>query len=248
MNKEMNVYQKLIKVQNELKAPKTQVNKFGGYKYRNCEDILEALKPILLGYESTIIISDEIINISDRFYIKSTVTFVDCETGKSITTTALAREAISKKGMDESQLTGSTSSYARKYALNGMFAIDDTKDSDTTNIGTPANKNIPPENKNTPPENKNTTAENKNTPPASQTVSQSQLKRYFAIGKAKECDMTQIDELILKAFNLQSKKDWLVKDYTKFTDYMQQKNSQEIVSMLMKKYEKNKKENFICIN
>ena len=132
----MNVYEKLIAIQSELKAPKSQYNNFGKYAYRNCEDILEALKPILKEHKSTIYISDEIVTVLERFYVKATVTFIDAETGESITNTAYAREEESKKGMDGSQVTGASSSYARKYALNGMFAIDDTKDSDFTNTTT----------------------------------------------------------------------------------------------------------------
>ena len=126
----MGIYEKLLVVQTELKAPKSQYNNFGKYKYRNCEDILESLKPILVKTKTTITISDEIINAADRFYIKATARLFDIETGENVETTAYAREEENKKGMDGSQLTGSSSSYARKYALNGLFAIDDTKDSD----------------------------------------------------------------------------------------------------------------------
>ena len=129
----MNIYEKLSKVQTELKAPKGQFNAFGKYKYRNCEDILEALKPVLAKNKLTILVSDMVENVNDRFYIKAVVTLVDVETGESTTTQAYAREEENKKGMDASQLTGSTSSYARKYALNGLFLIDDTKDADATN-------------------------------------------------------------------------------------------------------------------
>lgn len=127
----LNVWQKLIKVQTELKAPKSQYNSFGKYSYRNCEDILEALKPILDKYQATIFITDTIEMIGERYYIRATVTFLDCEDGNTIVNSALAREEHDKKGMDSSQLTGSCSSYARKYALNGMFCIDDTKDADS---------------------------------------------------------------------------------------------------------------------
>ena len=120
--------QKLIEIQAELKAPKSQYNKFGGYNYRNCEDILEAVKPLCAKHEIVPLLSDEIVMIGDRFYIKATAKVTD---GKDeIATTAYARESKDKKGMDESQITGSASSYARKYALNGLFCIDDTKDAD----------------------------------------------------------------------------------------------------------------------
>lgn len=126
----MGVYEKLLAIQTELKAPKAQFNNFGKYKYRNCEDILESLKPILAKNRATITISDDVVSVGNRIYIRATAKIVDTETGESVETTAYAREEESKKGMDGSQLTGSSSSYARKYSLNGLFAIDDTKDSD----------------------------------------------------------------------------------------------------------------------
>lgn len=126
----MNIYEKLLAVQAELKAPKSQYNAFGKYKYRNCEDILESLKPILTKVKATLIINDEIVNIANRFYVKATAKLIDVESGEHTETSAYAREEESKKGMDGSQVTGASSSYARKYALNGLFAIDDTKDSD----------------------------------------------------------------------------------------------------------------------
>ena len=126
------VYKKLLAVQAELKAPKNKKNNFGNYMYRSCEDILEALKPILKEHNATVLLSDEI-KVSECLwsYVVSTATFIDCETGESVSVKAMAREAEQKKGMDPSQSTGTASSYARKYALNGMFLIDDTKDADT---------------------------------------------------------------------------------------------------------------------
>lgn len=118
-------------VQFELKAPKGQMNKFGGYRYRSCEDILEAVKPVLQKYGMLLILSDEPVLIGDRFYIKATAKLMDTEKEACLISTAYAREAAEKKGMDESQITGAASSYARKYALNGLFCIDDTKDADT---------------------------------------------------------------------------------------------------------------------
>lgn len=129
----MTIKQKLLKIQTELKAPKNQFNKFGNYKYRNAEDILEAVKPLLFATKTTTTISDEVVNIAGRFYVKSTATLFDTESDEFISVNGFAREEESKKGMDGSQITGASSSYARKYALNGLFAIDDTKDSDTTN-------------------------------------------------------------------------------------------------------------------
>ena len=119
---------KLIALQSQLKAPKSQYNKFGNYSYRNVEDILEALKPLLKEQELTLTISDSIEAVGNRVYVKATATVTDGE--NSISVDSYARESETRKGMDDSQLTGSTSSYARKYALNGLFLIDDTKDAD----------------------------------------------------------------------------------------------------------------------
>lgn len=128
----MSIYQKLIEVQTKLKAPKNQRNSFGNYNYRSQEDILEALKPVLSEVGATVFLSDEpIVKENSWCYIEATATFIDIETGESIASKGYAREAETKKGMDVSQVTGSASSYARKYALNGLFLIDDTKDADT---------------------------------------------------------------------------------------------------------------------
>lgn len=124
---------KLMMIQSELKAPKNQRNNFGKYNYRNCEDILNALKPHLMKYKCVVLLTDDLVLIGDRFYIKATAKLVDAESDNTISVNAYAREEETKKGMDSSQITGSASSYARKYALNGLFAIDDTKDSDYTN-------------------------------------------------------------------------------------------------------------------
>ena len=130
----MNIYEKLLKAQVELKAPKGQYNSFGKYKYRSCEDILEALKPVLDKFKLTLFIKDDVIEVNTRNYVKATIILVNIEKpDEIIETSALAREEETKKGMDGSQITGASSSYARKYALNGMFMIDDTKDSDSTN-------------------------------------------------------------------------------------------------------------------
>lgn len=124
----------LIEIQSELKAPKSQFNKFGGYKYRKAEDILEAVKPLLNKKKCTLTITDDIVMVGNRIYVKATATIKN-EKGEFETTTGWAREEETKKGMDGSQITGASSSYARKYALNGLFAIDDNADSDTTNDG-----------------------------------------------------------------------------------------------------------------
>lgn len=123
------LFEVLSKIQKEMKAPKSQFNAFGKYKYRSCEDILEAVKPFLNG--TVLYISDEMVLIGDRYYIKATATLRNGDDAVSVT--AYAREEAEKKGMDSSQITGAASSYARKYALNGLFLIDDTKDSDATN-------------------------------------------------------------------------------------------------------------------
>ena len=143
----MNIYEKLLAIQQELKAPKGQYNSFGKYKYRSCEDILEAVKPICAKHKALLTVSDELVYMGDRYYIKATATFIDTDNPgvkvydedgilknsvlNTITNTAYAREEETKKGMDGSQITGTASSYARKYALNGLFCIDDTKDADT---------------------------------------------------------------------------------------------------------------------
>lgn len=119
----------LQQIQQKLKAPKNQRNSFGGYNYRSCEDILEALKPVLAEFNAAVLLSDEIVQMGTRWYVKATAT-LKTET-ESVSVTAYAREAENRKGMDDSQITGSASSYARKYALNGLFGIDDTKDADT---------------------------------------------------------------------------------------------------------------------
>lgn len=132
MEEKMNIYEKLLNIQNELKAPKNQFNKFGNYKYRNAEDILEAVKPICLKYKAVINVCDSIVQVGDRYYIQANAIITDIENSlECIENQAFAREEENKKGMDSSQVTGATSSYARKYALNGLFAIDDTKDADT---------------------------------------------------------------------------------------------------------------------
>ena len=124
----------LIAIQSELKAPKTQVNNFGGYKYRKAEDILEAVKPLLAKQKCTLTITDDIVMVGNRIYVKATATIKN-EKGEVEASTGWAREEETKKGMDASQITGASSSYARKYALNGLLAIDDNADSDTTNNG-----------------------------------------------------------------------------------------------------------------
>lgn len=127
----MNIQEKLTTIQLDLKAPKSKRNNFGNYNYRSCEDILEAVKPLLAANMCSLTLDDDVLCIGDRVYVKATATLTDHAEGATISAHAFAREAETKKGMDESQITGTASSYARKYALNGLFAIDDTKDADT---------------------------------------------------------------------------------------------------------------------
>lgn len=131
----MSIHNKLMEIQHKLKAPKNQKNTFGGYKYRSCEDVLEAVKPLLYEQNCTLHINDEVVPVCESVYVKATAVISDCETGEQITATAYAREQETAKGATAPQLTGACSSYARKYALNGLFCIDDTKDADATNTG-----------------------------------------------------------------------------------------------------------------
>ena len=131
MNK--NIRQKLQGVQSSLKAPKGQTNKFGGYKYRSCEDILTALKPHLAEWGCCLVIADDIVEKGGKLFVEATAALYDNDSSDSLSSKGPAEHAETKKGMDQAQITGSASSYARKYALNGLFAIDDTKDADATN-------------------------------------------------------------------------------------------------------------------
>ena len=180
----MNVYEKLMTVQTKLRAPKGQYNQFGHYSYRSCEDILEALKPLLAEVGAIVNVSDEVKLIGDRFYVEATAMFLDCETGDSVVARASAREDESKKGMDLAQVTGSVSSYARKYALNGLFAIDDNKDSDATNTH---NKDIKP-----------------NMTPVS-GLSEAQIKRLFAIGNKAGFKKDVVEATVKKMFGCEPK-------------------------------------------
>ena len=179
----MNVYEKLMQVQTKLRAPKSNYNSFGKYSYRSCEDILEALKPLLAEVGAIVNISDEVKLIGDRFYVEATAMFLDCETGDSVVSRALAQEGDIPKGMSAAQSTGSVSSYARKYALNGLFAIDDNKDDDATNTH---NKEIKP-----------------NMTPNG--VTEAQLKRLFAIGNKAGIKKEVVEGTVRKIFNCEPK-------------------------------------------
>lgn len=138
--KPMNIHEKHMHIQEEVKAPKNQKNTHVGYKFRSAEDILEAAKPICHKYFTTIELNDEIVLIGDRYYVKATATLTCTDSGNTKTATAYAREAELKRGLDEAQVTGTASSYARKYAMNGLFALDDTKDADTNEYAENAKK------------------------------------------------------------------------------------------------------------
>lgn len=137
-----NILKKLVTIQSKLKAPKGQYNSFGKYNYRSCEDILENARPLANENNCVIVINDDIKEVAGRYYVEATATLFDAESGEEISTKALAREADIKKGMDESQITGASSSYARKYALSALFALDDTKDADTMDNREPAKKQV----------------------------------------------------------------------------------------------------------
>lgn len=173
----MNVYEKLMNVQAGLKAPKGQFNSFGKYNYRSCEDILESVKPLLVANKLLLTVDDEVVLIGDRYYIKSTAGVTDIENGERVYTSALAREDETKKGMDLSQVTGSTSSYARKYALNGLFCIDDTKDSDSTNMHGKEGKK------------------------ADAKLTEKQVSRLYALSKKAGLDKDKTDKHLLSKFN-----------------------------------------------
>lgn len=179
----MNVYEKLMTVQTKLRAPKGQYNSFGKYSYRSCEDILEALKPLLGEVGAIVNVTDEIKLIGDRYYVEATASFIDTETGERMIAKASAREAETKKGMDDSQVTGSVSSYARKYALNGLFAIDDNKDADSTNTH---GKEIKP-----------------NMTPTG--ITEAQLKRLLAIGNKAGIKKEVVEGTVRKIFNCEPK-------------------------------------------
>ena len=180
----MNVYEKLMTVQTKLRAPKGQYNQFGHYSYRSCEDILEALKPLLAEVGAIVNVSDEIKFIGDRFYVEATASFIDVETGERMIAKASAREDETKKGMDLAQVTGSVSSYARKYALNGLFAIDDNKDSDAINTHS---KDIKP-----------------NMTPVG-GLSEAQIKRLLAIGNKSGFNKDTIVKTVKKLYGCELK-------------------------------------------
>lgn len=187
------VYEKLIAVQSKLKVHKGQRNTFGNYNYRSCEDILEALKPILAENNASTILKDELVLIGERYYLKATAVFIDCESGEVVETVAYAREDETKKGMDLAQITGSVSSYARKYALNGLFCIDDTKDSDATNT--------------------HDKDENKDKDEVKKAVSEAQVKRLYALGKQAGYEAGKVLELVKEKCNVDDPNDLSTANY-----------------------------------
>lgn len=201
-----NVYEKLMLVQSKLKAPKSQYNSFGKYSYRSCEDVLEALKPLLAEVGAVVTISDQVIMIGDRYYIEATAMFLDINTGDSIISKAMAREDESKKGQDLAQLSGATSSYARKYCLNGLFAIDDNKDPDSTNKhGKDDSINV-------------------NMSPVDKCISDKQLKRLYAIGNKAGYDKTIVDGVIKKTFKCEPK-DMTKEQYDNICERLEKKTN-----------------------
>ena len=206
----MNIYEKLLNIQNELNCPKNQRNSFGNYNYRSCEDILEAVKPLLVKNKLTLTISDEIELIGDRYYVKATAVLVDLENEKdnylqTRQNTAYAREDENKKGLDASQLTGATSSYARKYALNGLFCIDDIKDADTDAYKQQQDKeNNKPKNTYQKPMQKQIEQEPK-------LITDAQRKRLFAISNGNN----EVVKRVLERYGYEKTEQIKMTDYEK---------------------------------
>lgn len=200
------IHEKLMIIQSKLIAPKGQYNNFGKYKYRSCEDILEAAKPLLKEVKATLIISDDLEQIGDRYYIRATAALYDTESPYGfVENHAYAREEESKKGMDGSQITGTASSYARKYALNGLFAIDDTKDSDATNDHDKARYSKP-----------------QSAPVQSEKkVTEAQLKRLFAIAAEAGATEEQLKKACIKDYKKESLRDLTMKEYNLLVDRLE---------------------------
>lgn len=199
----MEIYKKLMGIQTKLKAPKSQRNSFGNYNYRSCEDILEAVKPLLDEFKVALTIKDEIILIGERYYVKATAILIDIDTGDVVEASAYARESEDKRGMDASQLTGATSSYARKYALNGLFAIDDNKDADATNThGKEAIK--------------------VNMTPAG-GISEAQQKRLYAIANKAGLKKDIVDSTVKKSFGCDTK-DMTKEQYQNICERLEKKS------------------------
>ena len=195
----MNIREKLLNIQKELVVPKSQYNSFGKYNYRNCEDILEAVKPLLEKNKCTLAISDELVLIGNRYYIKASVRLADVEDPEGVVeATAYAREEESKKGMDGSQVTGASSSYARKYALNGMFAIDDPPPRDFTN----------------------TTVKGDNS-----ALSEAQIKRLLAIASKVNISADDVKVVVAKKFGVQDLRKMNKQQYDEICSRLEKKGN-----------------------
>lgn len=184
MADKLSIYEKLSLIQNSLKVPKNNYNSFGKYNYRSCEDIVEAVKPLAKKHNVLLTLTDGIAYLGDRYYVEATAKLIDLESDNVITVTGYAREEENKKGMDGSQVTGAASSYARKYALNGMFAIDDTKDSDATNTHGNEQDKPKPTQSTTP----------------SQGLTEAQIKRFYAIAKKSGYESEEIKGRVEKKY------------------------------------------------
>ena len=200
-------------IQAELKAPKGQFNQFGKYKYRSCEDILEAVKPLLAKKNVVLTITDDMILLGNRYYVKATVTLSNdlAEGSNCIQSTAFAREAETKKGMDESQITGAASSYARKYALNGLLLIDDNKDADTQDKTKTETK---------PAYKKPEIVQTDTQEPDKNIISEPQRKRLYAIGKNAGWKDEEMKELVV-TFGYEHSKDIKREDYNKICEMLE---------------------------
>ena len=197
----MGIQEKLMNIQYELRCNKSQYNAFGKYSYRSCEDILEAVKPLLFKYKTTLVLNDDINLIGDRFYVKATARITDIETGEFVESTAFAREDESQKGMASAQVTGSVSSYARKYSLNSLLCIDDNKDADSTNT-----------------HGKDTIKVNM-TP----ALSEAQLKRLYAIGNKAGIKKEVLDSTVKKSFGCEPK-DMTKEQYQNICERLEKKS------------------------
>ncbi|MFD2658566.1 ERF family protein [Gracilibacillus thailandensis] len=184
---EKNLVQKLLSVQSKLKVPKDQKNNFGNYNYRSAEDILEGVKPLNDEEGLLLTLTDEPVLTGDRYYIKATATITDGNETHSVT--AYARESLNKKGMDDSQITGTASSYARKYALNGLYLIDDTKDADTDEYQNQNNQN-----------NSKQTYQTQGKPPNG-NLTEKQVKRLFAIANEVNVSAEEVKRVIMRDYN-----------------------------------------------
>ena len=197
------IYEKLLQIQTKLKAPKSLYNKFGNFYYRNCEDILEALKPLLKETKTVLLIRDEVVRIDDRYYIKAVARLIDCETGEAIENCAYAREEKEKKGADSSQITGAASSYARKYVLNGMFCIDDTKDADSSPMQRGSSKEE--------------SASQRNLPPRQEKIDSKKIQIIKDLAKKYEDRGMKIEKL-LKMYQLKDIADMTTQQYSDCID------------------------------